>query len=68
MIRYEDQCVGCPHEIGCLGSSCPYVHVPLLICDACGEEVYELYWVDGEQLCKECVLKQFEMVDLDEYE
>lgn len=68
MIRFEDQCVGCPTEMGCLGSVCPYMNVPVLICDECHEYVDDLYWYDGEQICEECLLKKFEKVDLDEYE
>ena len=30
MIKYENECVGCPPERGCLGSSCPYMNVPRL--------------------------------------
>ena len=28
MIKYEDECVGCPPERGCLGSVCPNRNVP----------------------------------------
>lgn len=66
MIRFEDQCVGCPTEMGCLGSACPYMNVPVMICDKCKEEVYELFWYDGEQLCQDCLLDQFEKVEVDE--
>lgn len=24
MVTYENECVGCPPEKGCLGSTCPY--------------------------------------------
>ena len=24
MIRYEDNCVGCAPELGCIGEACPY--------------------------------------------
>ena len=41
MIRYEDECVGCPPEMGCLGSICPNRNVPHYFCDYCGEEVDE---------------------------
>ena len=65
MVRREDQCVGCPPEMGCLGPSCPYRDVPVLICDCCGEEVYDLYLIDGEQYCADCLLQQFEKVEVD---
>jgi len=39
MIQYEDECVGCPPEMGCLGSMCPNRNVPRIYCDICGEEI-----------------------------
>lgn len=58
MIKYEDECVGCPPGIGCLGSSCPNRNVPHTYCDRCGDEtpVYSLN-DDDEQLCEECMIK-----------
>lgn len=53
MIRYEDQCVGCPPEMGCLGSSCPYSNVPVIYCDSC-LEIPAKYMINGEMLCKKC--------------
>lgn len=38
MIKYTDECVGCPPEMGCLGDSCRNRNVPHYICDTCGEE------------------------------
>ena len=52
MVKYEDECVGCPPELGCLGSACPNRHVPRLYCDKCGEEVDEFY---EDELCIDCV-------------
>ena len=63
MVEFTNECVDCPKEMGCLGSSCPYMHVPHLICDKCGEEVEELYYLDGDQLCEYCVLKSLDKVD-----
>lgn len=62
MIRYEDECVGCPAEIGCFGSACPNLNVPHLECDDCGQEVDDLYEYDDEQICEECLLKRFDKV------
>ena len=64
MIRIENDCVGCPKEMGCLGSSCPYRDVPHYYCDECGEEISCLYalqsvWSGGisdEFYCEECIL------------
>ena len=43
MIKYEDECVGCPPEMGCMGNSCPNRNVKHLYCDKCGEDCEELY-------------------------
>ena len=64
MIRYEDQCVGCPPERGCLGNSCPYKSVSVYVCDECGDEDVELYeFDDGSQLCKSCLLSKFKIIN-----
>lgn len=54
-VRYEDMCVGCPPERGCLGSSCPNRDVPIYYCDRCEDEDVELYEFDGKELCIECI-------------
>ena len=62
MIIHEDQCCGCPKEMGCLGDSCPNRNVTIYLCDACENEVdlgYEdLYEYDGKQLCLGCLLEE----------
>ena len=63
MITYEDECVGCPTEMGCMGSACPYRNVPHLYCDKCEEEVEKLYKYDGEEICEDCLLKEFEVIE-----
>lgn len=55
MIEYINECVGCPKEIGCLGSECPHQNVKYLYCDECGDDVDVLYDLDGQQLCIKCV-------------
>lgn len=64
MIRYEDECVGCPEWMGCLGNSCPYKNVPHLYCDNCEDEVDCLYYFDGQQLCIECIIDRLEKVEV----
>ena len=66
-VKFENECVGCPPEMGCLGNSCRYKNVKHLYCDKCGEDVEELYKVDGEELCEECLKDNFEKVELEEY-
>ena len=56
MITEENGCVGCSDVRGwCAGDSCPNRHIPVYICDNCGEECDELYRDDnGQELCEEC--------------
>lgn len=61
MREYENQCVGCPPEIGCIGSSCPYSNVPIDYCDLCGNEGAE-YRIDDEDYCESCIKKFFQMI------
>ena len=52
----EDQCVGCPSEMGCMGRACRYKNVEVIYCDWCGAEIYpdDVHEVDGEDLCDDC--------------
>lgn len=65
MVKYENECVGCPPEIGCLGDSCPNRNVMHLYCDKCKDDCEELYDYDGEELCEECLLDSFDKITLD---
>ena len=65
MIEYKDECIGCPAEMGCLGSSCPNINIPHLYCDNCGGEQDELYIYEESELCKDCLLKMFERIILE---
>ena len=56
MKQIENKCVGCPPEMGCLGSGCPNRNVIRYYCDECGEEG-TLYEYDGEELCADCLLE-----------
>lgn len=58
MITYEDECVCCPKELGCLGSSCPYMNVKHFRCDWCDEDLdpSELRYYKNQHICKECYL------------
>ena len=61
MLRYEDNCVGCPTEMGCLGKSCPYMNVPVRYCDICGD--YAKYNLDNEtDICAECARKMLQKI------
>lgn len=64
MIKHEDECVGCPPEMGCLGkTNCPYMDVPHLYCDECEEEYDYLREYDNQQLCDNCLLKKFVIIE-----
>ena len=60
MQRIENECVDC--GLPCLGSSCPNRNVVRYYCDYCGNEE-KLYHYDNLEICKECLLKQFEVVE-----
>ena len=64
MIKYENECICCPPEMGCLGSTCRNRNVKHLYCDRCKVACEELYDVDGEELCEECLKDNFERITL----
>lgn len=58
----ENECVGCPPNMGCLGAGCPNRNVLHIECDECGEEVMgeeEIYEFDGKDYCIECAKKLY---------
>lgn len=63
MKKIENECTGC-QDIGlhCLGGTCKYRNVVRFYCDQCGEEE-TLYYFDEEELCADCILKRFEVVE-----
>jgi hypothetical protein len=63
MVKYENECVGCPAELGCLGSACPNRNVPHFYCDECEEDVEELFKWDDKQLCIDCIKKKLEKIE-----
>ena len=60
MRYYENECVDC--GLPCLHESCPYYNVEHIVCDICSKET-KLYHYDGQELCAECILQDFEVVD-----
>lgn len=64
MIVIDNECVDC--GLPCLYTACPYYKVIRFFCDKCDEEVEDLYYFDGEQLCADCVLKQLEKVEYED--
>ena len=61
MIYYENECVGC--GLPCKHDLCPYYKVKHFMCDSCKEEDVKLYEYNGLQICEECLLKEFDIVE-----
>lgn len=64
MIKYENHCCHCAVPgYPCLGAGCDLVNVPVHYCDTpqCEAELPdgEIYEVDGEELCEECLKERF---------
>ena len=62
MVKIENHCCDCAVPgYPCRGSSCPNRNVKVYFCDRCREEIDpdEVYEVDGEDLCEECLKKMF---------
>ncbi len=57
MVKVESGCVDC--GLPCLRTACPNYKVLVLVCDRCHDEVDELYEVDGEDLCEDCLKNEF---------
>lgn len=60
--KIEDQCIGCPPDIGCLGESCKYKNVECFYCDICGDQT-TLYEFDNREVCIECIKKLLPRID-----
>lgn len=63
MRRTENECVGCK-DMGlfCIGDGCTYKNVVRFYCDRCKEET-KLYNYYGKELCKDCILKEFNVIE-----
>ena len=68
MKTIENECVGCTSMgLPCMGSSCPNRNVVRCYCDECGEETTLYYYDDDKELCADCLLEKFEIVEESEY-
>ncbi len=60
MVKIENHCCSCAAPAyPCLGVSCPLRRVEVHYCDKCGEELGDIYEVDDEELCEECLKDTF---------
>ena len=60
MKKIENHCCDCAVPgYPCLGRACSLRHVEVYYCDKCREELEEIYEVDGEELCEECLKEMF---------
>ena len=58
----QTNCNGCPECIGC---GRKYEEWTYYECDRCGS-LEQLYRYEGEEICADCLLKEFEEVDMEE--
>lgn len=59
-LVYEDHCCDCAVPgYPCRGSSCPNRRVEVHYCDICGDQLDDIYEVDGDELCEECLKDKF---------
>ena len=61
MVFYTNDCVDC--NLPCVYDGCMYYNVKHFKCDECGNEDVKLYYYDDCELCEECLLKRFTVVD-----
>lgn len=62
MVRIENHCCNCAVPgYPCLGNTCKRRHVEVHYCDKCESELPdgEIYEVDGEELCEDCLKEMF---------
>ena len=63
MKKIENHCCDCATEgYPCLGSSCPNKNVEVYYCDKCGDQLEDIYDVDGEELCESCLKGIFKRI------
>lgn len=61
MIKIENDCVDCGFP--CQFNACPYYRVKHYYCDECGNEEDTLYQCDDRQLCENCLIQEFPVVE-----
>ena len=60
MTKIENHCCDCATPgYPCIGNACHLRKVVVHYCDRCGEELDDIYDVDDEELCEECLKENF---------
>lgn len=60
MVRLENHCCDCATPAyPCRGALCPLTSVEVHYCDRCDEELDDIYDVEGEELCEDCLKDMF---------
>ena len=60
MKQTESECVDC--GLPCIGKACPHFSVTRYYCDECKREE-TLYEYEGREICADCILKKFTLVE-----
>lgn len=61
-MRYQtSDCRDC--GLPCIHESCPYYRVEHFKCDFCNEEDVKLYDYNGYEICEDCLLKEFPVIE-----
>lgn len=56
MVKIMNECCNCATPgYPCRGKACERQHVKHLICNRCGMDVEELYVIDGQEICLDCL-------------
>jgi hypothetical protein len=66
MIKHIDECMECASPLyPCQGEACRFKRRKILVCDRCGYEADKLYLFENRfQLCDECLMEQFDTVNI----
>lgn len=65
MKYYTNDCFNC--GLPCIYEACPYYNVEHFRCDFCKKEDVKLYDYNGYEVCEECLLKEFDVVEGSEW-
>ena len=61
MRYYTNDCCDC--DLPCIFSACSCYKVEHFQCDLCGEIDVKLYHYDDTEICEDCLLREFDVVE-----